>query len=71
MIDFKIKSGNPEKQQSSCLVLAVFEDQGMSPSSQIIDKNSKGLISRLIKRGDITGECGEARLLPEIANIPA
>lgn len=71
MIDFKIKSGNPEKQQSSCLVLAVFEDQGMSPSTRIIDKSSKGQISRLIKRGDISGECGEAILLPEIANIPA
>ena len=71
MIDFKIKSGNPEKQQSPCLVLAVFEDQGMSPSTRIIDKSSKGLISRLIKRGDITGECGEAILLPEIAGIPA
>ena len=71
MIDFKIKSGNPEKQQSSCLVLAVFEDQGMSPSTRIIDRSSKGQISRLLKRGDISGECGESILIPEIANIPA
>jgi leucyl aminopeptidase len=71
LIDFKIKSGSPEKQRSACLVLAVYEDQGMSPSTRIIDKYSKGLISRLIKRGDISGECGEAVMLPEIPNIPA
>ena len=71
MIDFKVKSGSPEKQRSSCLVLAVYEDQGMSPSARVIDKSSKGTISRLIKRGDITGECGETILLPEIGNIQA
>jgi leucyl aminopeptidase len=71
LIDFKVKSGSPEKQRSSCLVLAVFEDQRMAPSTRVIDKSSKGIISRLIKRGDITGECGETILLPEMGSIPA
>ena len=71
MIEYNAKSGSPEKQRSACLVLAVFENQIMSPSTSVIDKNSKQAISRLYKRGDITGECGEIVLLTQVAEIPA
>ena len=68
---YNIKSGHPEKQRSACLVLAVFESQVMSPSARVIDKCTGGVISSLIKRGDITGECGEIMLLPQVEGVPA
>ena len=70
-MEYKIKSGHPEKQRSACLVLAVFEGQVMSPSARVIDKCTGGVISSLIKRGDITGECGEIMLLPQVEGVPA
>ena len=70
-MQYKIKSGSPEKQRSACLVLAVFEHQVMSQSASIIDKATDGIITALIKRGDISGECGEIVLLPRVDSLPA
>ena len=70
-MEYKIKSGSPEKQRSACLVLAVFEDKTMSLSASVIDKASGGIITGLIKRGDISGEYGETVLLPRVDNLPA
>ena len=70
-MEYKIKRGSPEKQRSACLVLAVFEHKAMSLSASIIDKTTDGIITALIKRGDITGECGEMVLLPRVDSLPA
>lgn len=70
-MEYKIKSGNPEKQHSACLVLAVFTDQVLSSSARVIDKSADGVISELIKRGDISGECGDTALLAQVDSIPA
>jgi leucyl aminopeptidase len=71
LIDYKVKSGSPEKQRSACLVVAVFENQIMSPAARIINKNSERLISVLMSRGDVTGECGETVLLQQVSGIQA
>jgi leucyl aminopeptidase len=71
LIDYKVKSGSPEKQRSACLVVAVFENQIMSPAARIINKNTGRMISALMNRGDITGECEETVLLPQVTGIQA
>ena len=70
-MEYTVKSGSPEKQRSACLVLAVFEDQALSQSASVVDKASGGIIKALIKRGDITGECGDMVLLPQVEKLPA
>ena len=70
-MEYIIKSGSPEKQRSACLVLAVYEDQALNQSARTIDKTTGGMISALIKRGDITGDCGEMVLLPQIDKLSA
>ena len=70
-MEFKAKSGSPEKQRSGCLVVAVFEDGIMSPAATQINKNTKRLISSLIKRGDVTGKSENLVLLPNVSGVSA
>ena len=70
-MEFKAKSGSPEKHRSKCLVVALFEDSLMSPAAAIINKHTKQMISGLMKRGDITGENETMVLLPTVPGIPA
>ncbi|HDZ79383.1 MAG TPA: hypothetical protein ENH39_08805, partial [Gammaproteobacteria bacterium] len=71
MMEYKVKSGSPEKQRSACLVLAVFKDQLLSPAASCVDMATGHTISSLLKRGDITGECATFLMLPQVSGIPA
>jgi len=71
MMEYKVKSGSPEKQRSACLVVAVYKDQVLSPAASRINKATGQMISALLKRGDISGECGKMLLLPQVPGIPA
>ncbi|MFW2440772.1 MAG: leucyl aminopeptidase [Arenicellales bacterium] len=70
-MEFKIKSGIPEKQRSACLVLPVFEDRLLSAAARSIDKVTGRTISSLQKRGDISGKFGKLLMLPKVPGIPA
>jgi leucyl aminopeptidase len=71
LMEYKVKSGSPEKQRSDCLVLAVFENRVLSHAASCIDKATGHAISSLLKRGDISGECGKMLMLPQTQGIPA
>ncbi len=66
-MEFSVKSGNPEKQRSACVVVGIFEPRRMSQSAEQIDKASDGYLSNLIRRGDIEGKLGQSLLL---YNVP-
>ena len=54
-MDFTVKSGNPEKQRTACIVLGVFEPRRLSPVAEQLDEVTGGYISNLIRRGDLEG----------------
>ncbi|MDD3450444.1 MAG: M17 family peptidase N-terminal domain-containing protein, partial [Gammaproteobacteria bacterium] len=58
-MEFSVKSGNPEKQRSACVVAGVFEPRRLSPAAQQIDKVSDGFLSNLLRRGDLEGKPGQ------------
>jgi leucyl aminopeptidase len=66
-MEFSVKSGNPEKQRSACVVVGIFEPRRLSQSAEQIDKASDGYLSNLIRRGDIEGKLGQSLLL---YNVP-
>jgi len=66
-MEFSVKSGNPEKQRTACVVVGVFEPRRLSQSADQIDKASDGYLSNLIRRGDIEGKLGQSLLL---YNVP-
>ncbi len=67
-MEFIVKSGNPEKQRSACVVVGIFEPRRLSTAAEQLDKASAGFISSLIRRGDMEGTAGQTLLLYNIPN---
>ncbi|MDH5393424.1 MAG: leucyl aminopeptidase [Gammaproteobacteria bacterium] len=67
-MEFSVKSGSPEKQRMSCIVVGVFDSRKLSASAQILDDASEGLISNLIRRGELEGLLGQDLLLHNVPN---
>ena len=67
-MEYTIKSGSPEKQRISCVVVAVYASRKLSPSAKIMDKASNGMISNLIRRGELEGDLGHTLLLHSVEN---
>lgn len=70
-MDFNIKTGQPEKQRTNCLVLAIFESGKLPDTTSVIDKISGGTLSKNIKLGDIQGKAGQTLMLHNVPNIAA
>jgi len=68
---FNATSGNPEKQRTACVVAGVFEGRRLSPAARQIDAAAGGLVSALMRRGDIEGKSGQSLLLPDVAGMLA
>jgi leucyl aminopeptidase len=67
-MEFTVKSGNPEKQRSACVVVGVFEPRRLSPAAEQLDQASEGLISNLVRRGDMEGKPGQTLMLFSLPN---
>ncbi|HQU14774.1 MAG: leucyl aminopeptidase [Chromatiales bacterium 21-64-14] len=67
-MDFTVKSGNPEKQRSACVVVGVFERRRLSPAAEQLDQAANGYISTLLRRGDLDGKAGQTLLLHTLPN---
>jgi len=65
-MEFTIKSGNPEKQRSACIVVGVFEPRRLSSAARTIDQASNKFLSNLVRRGDIEGKLGQTLLLHNV-----
>lgn len=68
-MEFSVKSGNPEKQRSACIVVGVFEPRRLSSIAEQLDKISDGYISSLLRRGELEGKVGQTLLLHHVPNI--
>lgn len=65
-MEFQIKSGNPEKQRTACVVVGVFEPRRLSAPAETLDKATDGYLSTLIRRGDLEGKTGQVLLLHNV-----
>lgn len=54
--------------QSDCVIVGVFANQELSSSASALDKISHGLVSDLLKRGDMDGKIGETLIIPVITD---
>lgn len=70
-MDFSIKTGQPEKQRTNCLVLAIYESGKLPETTAAIDRLTDGIISKNIKLGDIHGKVAETLMLHNVPNIAA
>tara|TARA_Y100001936_G_scaffold253254_1_gene316852 strand:- start:8344 stop:9855 length:1512 start_codon:yes stop_codon:yes gene_type:complete len=67
-VKFSIKNGNPAKQHCACTVVGIFETRILSDAAKILDKNSNGYISSILKNGDMDGKIESTLLLYNVPN---
>jgi len=65
-MEFNVKSGNPEKQRTACLIIAVSQPRKLSRAGEMIDKVSDGYLSTIIRRGDMDGKLGQTLFLHHV-----
>ena len=70
-MEFTIKSGEPQRQRSACIVVGIHEALRLSEAAQQLDTASKGYLTDLLKRGDLDGKIGQSLLLHNVPHIPA
>ena len=68
LMEFNVKSGNPEKQRSACVVIGVFESRKLSAMGEQLDEVSESYLSNLLRRGDMEGKLGQVLLLHNVPN---
>jgi leucyl aminopeptidase len=67
-MEFSVKSGDPEKQRSSCVVVGIHESRRLSTAAQELDRASEGHLSSVLRRGDMEGRVGQTLLLHNVPN---
>ncbi len=70
-MEYGIKTGHPDQQRADCLVVPVFAKGALAEAAKVLDQANQGIISKLLKRGDLAGEVGETALLPAQDEQPA
>jgi leucyl aminopeptidase len=67
-MEFSIKTGHPEKQRSSCVVVGAFETRRLTSPAERLDIASKHHLSNLLHKGDLEGKTGQTLLLHQVPN---
>ena len=68
-MEYTVKSGDPEKQRSACVVIGLFEGRKLSASGKRLDTAAQGGLAALLRRGDIEGKTGQTLLLHNPAGL--
>lgn len=70
-VQWKVAKADPLRISASCLIVPIFEAGKLSTTAELINRASGEMISRLVKREDITGKQGQLFLLPVVTGIKA
>lgn len=70
-MDISIKHGTPAKHKSACFVAPVYSGKSLGDCATALDKSLRGGLSKLLKRGDITGKAGESLMVPLTSGVEA
>lgn len=65
-MEFNIKSGQPQKQRTACLILGVFQGRRLSAPAKAVDEAGEQYLSGLLRRGDMEGRRGQSLLLHQV-----
>ncbi len=64
-MQFQVTKAGALRHRTACAIVGIHEKATMTDSARRLDRISGGAISRLLRRGDFSGKCGET--LPIIA----
>ena len=63
-MEFVLKHNTADNARSACQIVTVTHPRKLSASGQRIDKANNGMLSAILKRGDMDGKTGQTLLLP-------
>ena len=69
-MQFQVKTGTASEQQTPCAIVAIFSSGELSGAARALDKAGGGLITQVIRAGDIKGDTGDLLLLTHTAGLP-
>ncbi len=70
-MEFSIKNVNPEKLQSDCIIVGVFEGGKLTDAAKKIDAATNKAITNVVKSGDMEGKLSATLVLHGLAGIAA
>jgi leucyl aminopeptidase len=70
-MEISLKQGPVSKLKSACIIAAVFSGKNMGEFAAGLDRPSRQGLSRLTKRGDISGKLCEVLMVPNLTGIAA
>src|SRR5690606_23912839 len=70
-MDNYITASRAAGRAGGCRVVGIYEDGRPGEAAAEVDAASDGLIRRLVRAGDLSGELGDARLLPQVPGVRA
>ena len=68
---FNVKTLNPKTHRTACIIAGVFADGELTSSAAKIDVASGGMISEILKSGDMKGKTGQTLMLRKVSGIKA
>ena len=70
-MEISVKTINLETTKSPCIVVGVTDKRKLTDSAQQLDTLSNGFISKVLRRGDISGSVGDSLMLHDIPGLKA
>ena len=70
-MEFSVKHGATRKHKTACLIVGVHAGRSLSARAAELDRASRGALTRVVQRGDLSGKVGECLLLPDVSGIDA
>ena len=68
-MDYLVKSGNPEKQRTGCVIVGVFDRRKPSVPAATLDRAAGGALGRALRRGDLDGKSGQTLALHALPKL--
>ncbi|WP_031433765.1 leucyl aminopeptidase [Methylomarinum vadi] len=69
-MDYSIETHPLDKLESRCLIAGIYQNQQFGNTALTLDAQTRGIIGKVIKRGDIQGKNGETLLLNYLPECP-
>ncbi len=65
-----VKSGNPAKQRTGCVIVGVFDRRALTEPAGALDQASGNAIGSALRRGDLDGKSGQTLVLHHVPKLP-
>jgi leucyl aminopeptidase len=70
-MEYLVKSGDPARLASACLVVGVHAERRLSRGAQAVDQASQGALQRQLARSGFDGAIGKTQMLHELPGLAA